>query len=243
MVHVAIRPLVLLLASSALGCGFLPLTRTSTKGTEVLQLAPKPAPTDSEFDGCGPAGSQPDYALNRKKNRVDEGRYIEVPWTMIARLPWPHEVAYRFRNQWSKGETRAVARYEGAAVSVEGYLAGFRVEVPEAPNCYGRAVDDRDYHMWLSEKPHQHDRQSIVIEITPRVRALHANWTEERFRDLLARQTRVRVSGWLLLDQMHPELVDINRNTLWEVHPIMRVEVQRPDSSWVSLDSLAIGSS
>jgi hypothetical protein len=208
----------------------------------VLELAPKPPPTDSEFDGCGPGGSQPDYALNRKKNRVDEGRYIEVPWTMIARLPWPHAVAYRFRNQWSRGETRDVARYEGAAVSVEGYLAGFRVEVPEAPNCYGRAVDDRDYHMWLSEKPHQRDRQSVVVEITPRVRARHPSWTADRFNALVSRQTRVRLSGWLMLDQMHPELVDINRITLWEVHPIMRVELQRPDSSWVPLDSIAGGS-
>jgi hypothetical protein len=45
-----------------------------------------------------------------------------------------------------------------------------------------------------------------------------------------------------MLDQMHPELVDINRITLWEVHPIMRVELQRPDSSWVPLDSIAGGS-
>jgi hypothetical protein len=48
----------------------------------------------------------------------------------------------------------------------------------------------------------------------------------------------LRVSGWLLLDQMHPELVGFNRVTLWEVHPILRVEWQRPDSSWAPLDSV-----
>jgi hypothetical protein len=241
--RVAIRSVILALVAGTSACGFLPLTRTSTNGTEVLERAPKPPPLDSEFDGCGPAGSRPDYVLNRRKNRVDEGRPVEVPWTMIARLPWPHTVAYRFRNQWSGGEARGVARYEGAAVSIEGYLAGFRVEVPEAPNCYGRAVDDRDFHMWLSEKPHQRDRQSVVVEITPRVRALHPAWTEDVFNTLVARQTCVRVSGWLLLDQMHPELVDINRITLWEVHPIMGVEVQRADSSWVPIDWAGLGPS
>src|SRR3954463_4351672 len=92
------------------GCGFLPITRLSSAGTEVLQQAPKPEPVDSAFDGCGPAGSQPDYPLNRRKNRVDEGRYIPISWQMLARLPFPRRVGYRFRNQWTAGETRDVAR-------------------------------------------------------------------------------------------------------------------------------------
>jgi len=236
---IEIRLLTLVLCAFWCGCGFLPLTRASRKGADVLEAASKPPPLDSEFDSCGPAGSRPDYVLNRRKNRVDEGGYIPVPWTVIARLPWPRGVAYRFRNQWSGGETRAVARYEGAPVTIEGYLTRYRLEVPEPPNCYGRAPRDRDDHMWLAEKPHEHDRQSVVVEITPRVRASHSHWTEDAIAALVAQQRRVRVSGWLLLDQMHPEEVGFNRITLWEVHPILRLEWLRRDSTWVSLDSLS----
>jgi hypothetical protein len=218
------------------GCGFLPLTHTSRRGAQPIEAAPKPEPGDSSFDGCGAAGSQPDYALNRRKNRVDEGIYVAVPWTVIARLPWPHGVAYRFRNQWGAGETKSVARYEGAAVVIEGYLAGSRLEVPEPPNCYSRDPDQRDYHLWLSEKAHGHQRNSIVVEITPRVRAMHNGWTGKRLDTLVAEQRRVRVSGWLMLDQMHPEQIGITRTTLWEIHPIMHFEFES-GGGWRELES------
>lgn len=212
---------------------------TSREGTDVLEAAPKPPPVDSEFDGCGPAGSQPDYALNRRKNRIDAGTYIPVSWRLIARLPWPVWAGYRFRNQWSAGETREVARYEGAAVAVEGYLAGYKLEIPEPPNCYARAARDRDFHLWLARAPGGSKNASLVVEITPRVRVHHPRWNDSTLSALRKSRVRLRVSGWLMLDQMHPELVLRNRRTLWEVHPIMRIEWQRPDSSWVSLDSLA----
>jgi hypothetical protein len=221
------------------GCGLLPISRMSRSGAVLLEKAPKPLPLDSAFDGCGPDGSQPDYQLNRRKNRIDEGAYLPVPWKLIARLPWPRQVGYRFRNQWGSGETRQVARYEGAAVSVEGYLVGYRLEVPEPPNCYAKDPEHKDYHMWLSESPGDQRARSVVVEITPRVRVRHPAWTEDRLAGLEASRSRLRVSGWLMLDQMHSEKVGGNRRTLWEIHPIMRLEWQRRDSSWVSLDSLS----
>src|SRR6266566_9592169 len=120
----------------ASGCGFLPLSKMSFVGTEILEAAHKPAAVDSAFEGCGEAGSQPDYALNRLKNRVDEGKFLPTAWKVIARLPWPRRVGYRFRNQWTTGETREVKGFEGAAVEVEGHLAGYKLELPEPPNCY-----------------------------------------------------------------------------------------------------------
>ena len=213
---------------------------TSLAGTQVLAAAPKPAPVDSEFDGCGPAGSQPDYALNRKKNRVDDATsYLPIAWTMVARLPWPGLTDYRFRNQWSRGETQSVARFEGAAVEVEGYLAGYRLEIPEPPNCYARDARDKDYHMWLSRQTGAPFKESIVVELTPRVRARHPGWTDGHLHALRDAQVRIRVRGWLMLDQMHPEHVGRNRITLWEVHPVMHLDWQTPGGAWVSLDSLA----
>jgi hypothetical protein len=221
------------------GCGFLPITRLSSAGTEVLLQAPKPEPVDSAFDGCGPAGSQPDYALNRRKNRVDEGQYIPVAWQTLARLPFPRRVGYRFRNQWTSGEQKEVARYEGAAVEVEGYITDHKLETPEPPNCYSTDARARDYHLWFTEQPHQGKRESVVIEITPRVRVSHAGWTEARLAALEETQVRVRIRGWLMLDQMHPESMPWTRFTLWEIHPILQIDWLSSKQQWVSLDSLS----
>ena len=234
------RPLAIGALSLATACGFLPISHFSRAGAGVLERAPKPAPADSEFHGCGDAGSQPDYPLNRRKNRVDDAaRYIAVPWSMIAALPWPREVGYRFRNQWTRRETAEVARYEGAPIEIEGYVQGYRHEIPEPPNCYDRDGADRDFHIWFSEKPHGAERRSIVVEITPRVRASHPAWDEDRLAALVRTQARVRLRGWLLLDQMHPENVGINRITLWEVHPIMQLQWEGSDGRWSSLDDAA----
>jgi len=231
---------VLMLSSLLTGCFVFRVGPTSLEGTAVLEAAPKPPPMDSGFEGCGPAGSQPDRALNRRKNRVDDAAsYIAVPWSVVARLPWPKWAVHHFRYQWSQRQRRAVARYEGAAVEIEGYLADYRLEIPEPPNCYARAARHRDFHIWLSGKPRDAQKHSVIVELTPRVRVHHVGWTDTRLRALRESQARVRVRGWLMLDQMHPELVERNRQTLWEVHPVMHLDWQTAAGQWVSLDSLA----
>ena len=230
------RALLAAAVLAATACGFLPISRMSAAGTEVLEQAPKPAVVDVPLGDCGEAGAQPDYELNRLKNRVDGGTYLAVPWRMIARLPWPREVGFRFRHQWTSGEKKSVARFEGAAIQVEGYLVGYKLEVAEPPNCYSTTPRNKDYHLWLSEGPHQAERNSIVVELTPRVRLSHPDWTEERLAALVRSQAPVRISGWLMFDQMHPENVGRNRVTLWEVHPVMRVEWREPRGQWMVLD-------
>ena len=220
-------------------CGFLPITRLSSAGTEVLLQAPKPTPVDSEFHGCGPAGSQPDYPLNRRKNRIDSGQYIPISWQTLARLPFPRRVGYRFRNQWTSGETKEVARFEGAAIEVEGYITDLKLETPEPPNCYSTDPQDRDFHLWLTESPHQGKRESVVAEITPRIRVSHTGWSEDRLRALVETQARVRLKGWLMLDQMHPESMPWTRFTLWEIHPIMVIDWKTTRGEWIPLDSLS----
>lgn len=219
------------------GCGFLPLARTSESGALKLAQVPKSQPVDSEFHRCGPAGDQPDYVLNTRKNRVDTGAWIDTPWSVIAQLPWPRAVGYRFRNQWSSGERDAVSQYEGAPVRTEGYLQGFKLEGREPTNCYSDSPAERDFHLWLTEHPRDRQNRSVVVEITPRIRAAHPGWTRAALDSLVGSKARLRVSGWLMLDQMHPELVGGNRATLWEVHPILQLEVERA-GAWIPLDEL-----
>lgn len=227
------------IAASALGCGFLPISVTSPVGTRGIENAVKPAPVGADFNGCPAEGKPPDHPLNRHKNRIDEGTYLPVTWATVARLPWPRQVGYRLRNQFAPHEAADVARYEGAAVQVEGYVVDAKMKGAEAANCEASDSSSSDYHMWLAEKGAHSKARSIVVEITPRVRAGDQRWTHQAIQALAEVRPRVRVSGWLMLDQMHPESVGATRVTLWEVHPIMRLEWLRGDGKWISLDSLA----
>jgi hypothetical protein len=217
-------------------CGFLPHHSETSTTTSVLQTAPKPPPVDNMFGDCGPQGSQPDYQLNARKNRIDSMPPALVPWSGIAKLGYPSAVGFRFRNQWTQRETDAIARFEGASIMLEGYLVGVKLEVPEPPNCYSREPAERDFHLWLAQSPDRNKKDGIVVEITPRVRATHSMWTLERLDSLIQAKPPVRISGWLMFDQMHPERVRVRRATLWEIHPVTRIEVKR-DSAWRTLDA------
>jgi hypothetical protein len=45
----------------------------------------------------------------------------------------------------------------------------------------------------------------------------------------------VRISGWLLLDPEHRAHLGKYRSTLWEIHPITRIEVF-DGKNWIDLD-------
>ena len=78
----------------------------------------------------------------------------------------------------------------------------------------------------------------MVVEASPRLREQHTQWTTTALRQLVGTNTQVRIRGWLMFDQMNPEQVNQHRITLWEIHPITRLERQRSDSSWATLDTL-----
>jgi hypothetical protein len=213
-------------------------TRASEPAAAGLPLMPvKPQPAYAPFKGCPPEGDGGDPALNRLKNRIDEGNYVPVPFDAIAQLGWPQAVERRRRARWSASDAEAVARYEGIPVVVEGYLASSKLEGPESPNCHGADNEFRDFHIWLIKTPNEDRKGSIVVETTPPVRAKHPNWRTDLLGQIARKDQRVRVSGWLMLDPEHPDQVGKTRATIWEVHPVMKIEVFDGDR-WTDMDAL-----
>jgi hypothetical protein len=201
------------------------------------EMSAKPQPVEINFQGCPAEGDNPRQAdLNRLKNRVDEGEYVPVAFESVANLSWPKTVERQAsRDRWSAADRAAVEHYEGVPVAVEGYLAGARQEGPESPNCHGDDPQFRDFHIWLVKNAADDRSSSIVVEATPRVRANHPKWTTDLLGQIVRKDLRVRVSGWLMLDPEHPDQVGKTRGTIWEIHPIMQIEVQR-SGAWVPLD-------
>jgi hypothetical protein len=74
-----------------------------------------------------------------------------------------------------------------------------------------------------------------VAEVSPRVRAVKPGMNSTKIKLLVDGKTRVRLSGWLMLDQEHAEQIGKTRGTLWEIHPIIIFEFQK-NGQWVALD-------
>ncbi|TMC53257.1 MAG: hypothetical protein E6J26_08845 [Chloroflexi bacterium] len=207
-------------------------------GTPVSGLPDIPnkaRPVETTFKGCPPDGDGGDRSTNRLKNRVDEATWIPVAFDALEKLPWPKAIERRDRDNWSDADRKAVERYEGLPVSIEGYLAGSREEGPEATNCHGADYEFHDFHVWLVKTAGADRAGSIVVEVTPRIRAKHSAWTTDVLGKVVRAQQRVRISGWTMLDPEHPDQVDNTRGTIWEIHPIMQIEVQQ-QGRWVGLD-------
>ena len=203
----------------------------------VLEKAAKPQPVNAPFKGCPPEGDGGDPVLNRLKNRIDDGDYIPVSFDTLVQLQWPQTIERKNRKNWPASEATEVARFEGAPVVFEGFLASSRMEGPESPNCHGADAEFRDFHIWVTKSAGEDRSGSIVVEVTPPLRARHPNWRTDLLGQIARKDQRVRISGWLLLDPEHPDQVGKTRGTIWEVHPVTKIEVS-DGSRWMNIDDL-----
>jgi hypothetical protein len=175
---------------------------------------------------CGPSGDAADQrrkALNQNKNRTDEpdlASYVPIDWDSLSSLP-----------------SGRVTDFQGASVTVEGFLS-HRINVEnqgngESTNCHLTGDDEVDWHMYLTKSPAQQISDAIIVETTPRTRPSH-KWTADGLSQFVDSNTRVRISGWLMYDFEHVGAIGTQRATVWEVHPVTRIEVQR-NGQWSDL--------
>ncbi len=209
----------------------LPSTSTSTAPAGPIASA-NITPHDPSFHGCPGQGDGGDTILNTFKNRTDEGDYVSVSLADLLALTWPDGVERVSHANWSDSERAEIAKYEGAPIETTGYILDYKHEGTESTNCH--ASDYRDYHLWMAESASDSKADSIVVEITPRVMAKRPGWADA-LSDL--KGAHVRLRGWLLFDEEHPEQLGKTRKTLWEIHPIMHIEIDQGGGNWVSVDN------
>jgi len=204
----------------------------------------KRAPNQTTFSGpdgeCGPTGDGGDTSTNGRKNRTDvPASYHEVTWKALQSLPYPSH-APRLLDQWTPQQIQVIQPFEGVPVSLVGYLVKIKVEDSgsgESTNCHFVNPEEVDWHMPLAEHAGDLEATAVVVETTPRVRKDHPKWTPTNLSAWVSSNSPVRVSGWTLLDPEHGAQVGRYRSTLWEIHPITRIEVFK-DGQWVDADSL-----
>lgn len=214
-------------------------------------------------EACGQRGDGGDVETNRRKNRTDTpaDSYL-VTVDAIRALPdtalWRHKGSKANRESWEAKDRVKVYPYEGTPVTVVGY---FEIVKPqrgntESTNCHASAEVDTDWHIALVASPNETEEQSVVIEPTPRYKRRNTGWVPATAQSIAVRRQpssardesvpRVRVTGYLMLDPSHPNHIRgectsscggkrFFRATLWEIHPVTRIEVWR-NNVWVDLN-------
>jgi Bacterial SH3 domain len=222
---------------------------------------------------CGPIGDAAnDDGTNLNKSRADAPASSYLV-TVDAIRALPDTALWRFthRRNWTAADSALVLPYEGIPVTVEGFFEVVKPQqtsaptggrtVGETPNCHSWDERDTDWHVSLVADPSETEEQSVVIEPTPRSKRNNRSWTPAVVSRLAVRRTpspsarrfeseaqRVRVTGFLLLDPVHPTHIRgkcqtgcsgrrFYRATLWEVHPVTRIEVLR-GGQWVNLNDV-----
>jgi hypothetical protein len=177
---------------------------------------------------CGPTGdatAATAIALNKNKNRTDtpaDSDYIDLGWNQLAGLPTAHV------SDFVSAPVRAVG-FLSHKINVENGGTG------ESTNCHKTADDEVDWHIYFTEASNQPISAAIIVETTPRTRPQH-KWTTSTLSALVNSTTQVRISGWLMYDSEHVNVIGTQRATVWEIHPITKIEV-RKNGNWVDLDN------
>ena len=179
------------------------------------------------MDGCPVNGDGGDPGLNKQKNRTEVAASFEhIPLSRLKKWTRPAGSSKgKPRSQWPESAQDKVAERESLRVEVIGYLIAQRLEGPETCNCHSDSKADYDTHMWITSAADDEKPLSVVSEVTPLVREQHPTWTTTTLKNLVGK--RVRISGDVLFDQEHPEQLGVHRASLWEIHPIMKIEVYK----------------
>ncbi len=204
----------------------------------VLKRAVAAIASSGPFHGCPIQGNGSDGRLNALKNRdVPPTVYHPTTITQVFQFPSAKALAMgkKFREKWTDpAALDQVFKKEAIGGSVEGFLLNEKKEGKEACNC--SSTEFVDHHLWLAASPDDARDNAMVVEISPRELPSHPNWTETNVKALIDGRKRVRISGWFMWDQEHPEQIQKTRHTLYEIHPIHRIEFET-GGGWVSLDN------
>jgi hypothetical protein len=204
------------------------------------------ATTDS---ACGPRGGEGgDAPTFRRKNRND---YPDTTYaiTFAALRGLPLENGRDAGGQlvpadrpFSAAVERAIARFEGIAVTVTGFIAFMNQRGSvEGTNCGFSGTANTDWHIALTAGHRDAEGEGLIVEPTPRFTRRHTRWLRNSLWDRTgtsrSSDDSVRVTGFLFYDPDHARDLGSRRFTMWELHPVTRIEVWR-NGQWVNLDDL-----
>lgn len=199
----------------------------------------------SSGDRCSEEGTEgSDWRTNVRKNRPDSPRQsYAITWDALAdtvTLPFARGGLPTKRTGWSDEETAEVARFEGIPVTVTGFFYKIKPQASngESTNCGFTGEANTDWHVAFTGGHEGIEEESVVIEPTPRFKKKNAKWKRATFREYEADRRSegdsIRITGYLFYDPSHANHLDRYRLSMWEIHPITRIEVLH-NGTWRAL--------
>lgn len=210
--------------------------------TTAVVFAQPQIVASGSFDGCPAKGSGGDPSLNTQKNRSAEASEpADYSVAQLMKLPTVPQADGKKRTGWPSALRTEIKSHEGHAAVFTGYIIKAKPEGAETCNCESADDQDHDVHVYVTNNPQdQSVGDSAIVEVTPRWRAVHPQWTAQNLEALAADGTQVRITGWLLYDQEHWDMIHKKqRGTLWEIHPITKIEVNN-NGVWTPLDNESV---
>jgi len=179
------------------------------------------------FDGCGMDGSAKTAnlkKLNQLKNRYAAPQPNEVDQSItLSTILVPGDD----KTRWSPT----------SGAEVTGFVLDVKPGGGETCNCGKTDAVHTDTHIELVL--HATDTattQSMVVEVTPRLRAIMGasgtDWSTKTLRKQL-RHKWVKIRGWMMFDSQHSNAAENTnpggarnwRATAWEIHPVTDIQI------------------
>ncbi len=197
----------------------------------VLAAALSPLP---HAQNCPSQGNGGDTTLNRLKNRTElPGSFIHMKVDgFLASTPKVSSQAKRM-DLFPKAEREKLDSVDRLSITLEGYLVDVKPGESESSNCHAKTKRGLQFLVAPAQPP-AGDKQaaktllarSVVAVASLYWQAQHADtWRLDFIAPILKDRAKVRVSGWLLYNPEHPEQSGKTRGTLWEIHPVTKMEI------------------
>jgi len=193
----------------------------------VLGAKAQAPPTNmDDFDGCGLDGNAKTAnlkKLNELKNRYAPPQNNQIDHSITLRALLARGIDTTRWNSTSGAE-------------ITGFVLDVKPGGGETCNCGKTDAVHADSHIELVL--HQTDTamtQSVVVEVTPRLRSIMGasgtDWATKTLRKQF-RHKWVQVSGWLTFDSQHANAAENTnpggagnwRATAWEIHPVTDIQ-------------------
>jgi hypothetical protein len=193
----------------------------------ILLLISFSALAQDSFNGCpmeGDAKGVADQNTNRLKNRYILPKPSDInPSITLSKMLAPGNDEGRFS--------------ESQAATITGYVVHVNKRgSSETCNCHETDPLFTDTHIELViDQEHAAKKQRVIVEVTPRIRAMMADqgidWTSDALQNLEGKL--VSFTGWMLWDWRHlkdsentdPDDPQNWRATSWELHPVTAIEI------------------
>ncbi|HXN06764.1 MAG TPA: hypothetical protein VN944_06850 [Nitrospiria bacterium] len=135
----------------------------------------------------------------------------------------PNLKTSKYRKFFSPAQNEYLEKNENRAITLEGFLLDFSQEMEAEVPCKSPAK--KELRLWVGAGPVQAKSYAVLVELPIHSKDKQDRAKLGRLQVALKRNTKIKISGWVLYNPENPDQYGRIRGTLWEISPITRIEI------------------